>query len=302
MSVKGTSSALLAPAFKALRVIWGFIESDFLTFAVPNTAFGMMSAIGSSQLLEGPPPYLSDVLRRGPTVLFFNVYSLLLFDLANQYSPESVEEDRINKPWRPIPSGLVTREQTRKAMLFVAPAALGLNYVLGVWNEGLLVQVLSYYYNDLNGGGGLGRDVIISVSYGLANRTSLQLAIGPENTVSHQGQLWLIIISAVVLTTMHIQDFKDQLGDSKLGRQTMPLLLGDGFCRVALSFLIPFWSLVSVRFWGLTMLSSSFHCLLAALIVTRLLWKREQKQDARTWRLWCFWHASLYALPLLSRH
>lgn len=285
---------------RTLRIVWGFIESDFFTFAVPNTAFGIVSALASSRLLEGPAPRPADVLRRGPAVLLFNLYSLLLFDLANQRSPEAVEEDRVNKPWRPIPSGLITPEQTREAMLFTAPAALGLNYMLGVWNEGLLVQVLSYYYNELNGGGGLFRDAIISVSYGLANRTSLHLAIGPENAISPQGRLWTVIISAVVFTTMHIQDLKDQAGDSRVGRRTVPLVLGDGLCRVILAFSIPSWSLVAARFWGLGIVGSLLYCLPAAVIAARLLGKRKQQQDAQTWRLWCLWHASLYVLPLLS--
>ncbi|KAI0469866.1 UbiA prenyltransferase family [Xylariaceae sp. FL0804] len=286
---------------RALRLTWGFTESDFFTFAVPNTLFGLLGALANSRLLEGPPPLLADVLRRAPSVLFFNFYSLLLFDLANQMSPESVEEDRANKPWRPIPSGKITPEQTRKAMLLAAPVALGLNHMLGIWNEGLLVQVLSYYYNDLKGGNGLLRDVIIAVSYRLANMTSLQLAIGPENTVSPQGHVWTTVISSIILTTMHIQDLKDQKGDSKIGRKTMPLLLGDGCCRVALAVLIPFWSAFVVRFWELDMLRSSFCFVLAVYIAGRLLFKREQRQDAVTWRLWCFWHASLYILPVISQ-
>ncbi|KAI5926906.1 UbiA prenyltransferase family [Camillea tinctor] len=288
------------PILELSRIIWGFIESDFLTFAIPNTTFGLVSALASSRLLDGPQPLLVNVLRQAPRVLFFNFYSLLLFDLANQRSPESLEEDRLNKPWRPIPLGHITSEQTRKAMLFFAPAALGLNYILGIWNEGLLVQVLSYYYNELKGGDGLLRDVIIAISYNLANRTSLQLAIGPENSISSQGQLWTAIISTIILTTMHIQDLKDQRGDRKLGRKTMPLVLGDRLCRIALAFFIPFWSLVSVSFWDLNTIYSSFYSLLAAFIAARVLVKREQQQDAQTWRLWCFWHASLYAIPLLS--
>jgi 4-hydroxybenzoate polyprenyltransferase len=285
---------------KILRIIWGFVESDFFTFAIPNTTFGLVSAVANSRFLEGPRPLLVEVLRRGPLVLFYNFYSLLLFDLANQQSPESVEEDRVNKPWRPIPSGLITSEQTREVMLFTAVAALGFNYMLGIWNEGLLVQVLSYYYNELKGGDGLLRDVIIAISYGLANRTSLQLAIGPENTVSSEGQRWTAVISTIILTTMHIQDLKDQKGDRKLGRKTMPLFLGDGLCRIALAILVPFWSLFAVNFWRLGIICSSFYYLLAALISIRVLVKREQKKDARTWRLWCLWHASLYTLPLLS--
>ncbi|KAK8062546.1 hypothetical protein PG997_014643 [Apiospora hydei] len=286
---------------QTFRILWGFIESDFLTFAVPNSAFGLLGALAGSRLLNGPPPLPVEVLRRSPAVLFFNFYSLLIFDLANQYPPESVEEDRVNKPWRPIPSGLVTSEQARQAMLLTAPVCLAANYMLGLWNEGLLVQVLSYYYNELNGGGGLFRDAIIAVSYGLANRASLKLATGPENVVSVSGHAWTAIVSGIILTTMHIQDLKDQRGDRKLRRKTLPLFLGDGLCRIALAILIPFWSLVNVGFWNLGFMSSSSYCLLAVLISKRVLTKREKQDDARIWKLWCFWLTSLYALPLLTR-
>ncbi|KAI1157894.1 UbiA prenyltransferase family [Nemania serpens] len=290
----------LSPTLQNLSIIWGFIESDFFTFVVPNTTFGILGALAGSRLLDGPDLLRADILLRVPAVLFFNLYSLLLFDLANQRTPQSVEEDRINKPWRPIPSGQISCEQTRDMMLVTAPLCLGFNHALGVWAEGLLVQVLSYYYNELNGSSGLQRDVIIAISYGLANHTSLQLASGPEATINFQGQLWIAIISAAVLTTMHIQDLKDQDGDSKRGRNTLPLVLGDGYCRGALAVLVPFWSLTIVRFWKLGILCYVFYTVLATLIATRVVGKRGQKEDAKTWRLWCFWHATLYAMPMLS--
>lgn len=292
--------AFIRSIFKTTDIIWGFIESDFFTFAIPNTTFGIVSALASSQLVEGPSLSLVEVLQRAPYVLLFNFYSLLIFDLANQRSPESVEEDRINKPWRPIPSGRITSEQTRTATLFTAPLALGCNYLLGIWSEGLMVQVLSYYYNELKGGDGMFRDVIIAISYGLANRTSLQLAISPHNAISRQGHIWTGVISLVIITTMHIQDLKDQKGDRKLGRRTMPLVFGDQPCRVAIAFFIPFWSYVAVAFWKLSLVAACVPCILGGYIAARVLLKREQPQDARTWRLWCLWHASLYAFPILS--
>lgn len=294
------ADGLILSLLALLKTIWRFIESDIFTFAVPNTVFGVVSALAYSQLVEGPQPLFLEVLKRLPSIWIFNLYSLLIFDLANQRSPESVQEDHINKPWRPIPSGRITPDQTRKAILVIASASLGLNYLLGVWNEGLLVQVLSYYYNDLKGGDGLSRDAIIAVSYGLANRTSLQLAIGPHNTISQQGDLWIAVISAVILTTMNIQDLKDQEGDSKLGRKTVPLFWGDRACRIALAVSVPSWSCICVAFWQLGMMASIFPCALGALVATRVIRRRGRHQDAQTWRLWCLWHASLYALPLFS--
>jgi 4-hydroxybenzoate polyprenyltransferase len=283
-----------------LHTLWGFMKNDIFTFAVPNSLFGIFGAMAYSQLVEGPPPLLIEILTRIPSVCFFNFYSLLIFNLANQRSPESVEEDRINKPWRPIPSGQITPNQTRKAALFTASASLGFNYLLNVWEEGLLVQVLSYYYNELKGGDWLSRDVIIAVSYGLANRTSLKLAIGPHNTISQQGDVWIVVISTVILTTMHIQDLQDQEGDRKLGRKTLPLVLGDRVCRSALAVLVPFWSCFSIFFWNLSLIPALLPCILGTLVATRVVVRREQHQDTRTWKLWCSWHASLYILPLLS--
>ena len=89
-----------------IHLVWDFIESDFITFAIPNTAFGVIGAIASATLVDGPvssQPTMLQIIMRLPSVLAFNVGNLLVFDLANQRSPSSVIEDRINKPWRPIP-------------------------------------------------------------------------------------------------------------------------------------------------------------------------------------------------------
>ncbi|KAK6220910.1 hypothetical protein LQW54_001830 [Pestalotiopsis sp. IQ-011] len=233
--------SLTRQVLQAWRIAWLFIESDILTFVVPNTLFGLASALAGPPLLVSPAPDLADVLlRRAPRVLLFFLYNTFLFTLANQRSPEAAREDAANKPWRPIPSGLITPEQTRGLLLCLAPAALGLNYCLGVWTQGLLVQVLSYYYNELQGGAGALREVILAVSYGLANRTSLQLAAGPGGAVGAQGDRWILLVSMVILTTMHVQDLKDQVGDRRAGRKTLPLVAGDGVCRVLLAVFVPF--------------------------------------------------------------
>lgn len=211
----------------------------------------------------------------------------MIFDLANQRSPESIAEDRANKPSRPIPSGKITPEKTRKALFCLLPVALWLNYSFNVWNEGLLIQLFSWYYNDLWAGDSVSRDAIIATSYGLFNLASLRLAIGPPNSVTHRGHTWTALISAVILTTMHIQDLKDHEGDRQRSRKTVPLLFGDrGACA---------------SFWQPTLHSYALPVGLSGFIAWRVLTKREAREDARTWRLWCLWHSMLYAGPLFGR-
>ncbi|KAI3390267.1 hypothetical protein diail_10731, partial [Diaporthe ilicicola] len=147
------------------------------------------------------------ILLRLPSVLAFNVGNLLVFDLANQRSPSSVVEDRINKPWRPIPQGRINVDQARRGMLFVIPAVLALDYALGPWKQGVFIKILTWLYNDLGGGDeAFIRELIISVAYGLFNSGSLRVAIGTGNSPSLLGVVWTVIISAVILTTMQVQD------------------------------------------------------------------------------------------------
>ncbi|KAK0634265.1 UbiA prenyltransferase family-domain-containing protein [Bombardia bombarda] len=297
-----------------IKIIWGFIESDFVTFAVPNTAFGVFANLTNNPFITAPFNFAaslsssnasistaSHILLRLPLILAFNVGNLFVFDLANQRAPHSVAEDRINKPWRPIPQGKITTDQTRQLMLITIPAVLCLNYVLGAWRQGVFILVLSWLYNDLQGGDeAFVREILISVAYGLFNSGSLSVAVGPgEHSLSPLGLLWTAIVSGVVLTTMQVQDLKDQAGDKIRGRKTIALFMGEQFSRTSIAFFVCFWSCVCAYFWTLSPFTFGAIAIVAAVVAVRVLYVREPKGDARTWRLWCLWHASLYTLPLI---
>ncbi|KAL0941909.1 digeranylgeranylglyceryl phosphate synthase protein [Colletotrichum truncatum] len=282
------------------RLVWDFTESNFSTFVVPNTAFGILCGLAGQPLTSGQATALA-VLQRFPLVVAFNWYSVLIFDLANQRSPESVAEDFANKPWRPIPAGKVTQDQTRRAMLVAIPAVLVFNYVLGVWKEGVFILILTWLYNDLRGGDTLLRDVIIAVAYGLFNTASLKIAIGDaDTTITREGYLWAGIISAVILTTMQVQDLKDQAGDAGRGRNTIPLFFGDGVSRTSLALFVPLWSCVCAYFWRVRSWQVVMPVVSGALVVVGVLRTRTPETDARAWRLWCLWTVCLYSLPLIG--
>ncbi|KAK4185893.1 UbiA prenyltransferase family-domain-containing protein [Podospora australis] len=286
-----------------LRLLWDFIESDFVTFAVPNTAFGIFGALSSILVTPSsssiPPAHL--LLSRLPRVLAFNVGNLLVFDLANQRTETSAEEDRLNKPWRPIPQGKITTNQTRRLMLAVIPLVLGLNYLLGAWEQGVFILILSWLYNDLGGGDEVFvREIIISVAYGLFNSGSLIVAVGPAHKqLSTLGVAWTVIVSGVILTTMQVQDLKDQAGDKLRGRKTICLYMGENFSRRSIAFFVCFWTVLCGWFWALGPLPLVFVTITGVVVAFRVLFLRDdQKADAKSWRLWCLWHASLYTLPL----
>ncbi|KAI0202861.1 UbiA prenyltransferase family-domain-containing protein [Astrocystis sublimbata] len=284
---------------------WRFVESDMFTFAIPNTAFGILSALAMLNVvdarLSSPKPSEVTILSRLPYVLAFNIGNLYIFDLANQRSPHSVVEDKINKPWRPIPQGRITMNQTRRLMLGAIPTVLLLNYALDTWQQGVLINIISWMYNDLGGGDEpFLREILIAIAYGLFNGGSLSIAAGIGSTPTLLGLTWTAIVSCVILTTMQIQDLKDQSGDRTRNRKTIALFVGERISRVSIAFFVCFWSCICGSFWSAGPMAMAFIILIAFVIALRVLLLSSPRSDARTWRIWCFWHASLYVLPALA--
>ena len=281
--------------------MWLFTESNFPTFVVPNTAFGILGAISGRCLTTQDSPAGKELLQRLPLVILFNWSNVLVFDFANQRLPESVEEDLVNKPWRPLPTGRVTSDQTRRLMLIAIPVVLALNFTFGVWQETALILILTWLYNDLKGGDEIIRDLIIAVAFGLYNMGSLKIAISGQTEITTQGYTWIAIISGVILTTMQIQDLKDEAGDRERGRVTIPLLLGEGISRWSIAIFVLIWSCCCAFFWELWPWAYALPAALGGFVAFRAIWRRTPKEDSRTWKLWCLWMVGLYGLPIVYR-
>ncbi|KAI1435210.1 UbiA prenyltransferase family-domain-containing protein [Xylaria sp. CBS 124048] len=286
------------------HLVWEFTESDFHTFVIPNTAFGILGAFAALVLTDGlqRPPTALEILCRLPLVLAFNWYNVFIFDVANQRSAESIQEDLINKVWRPIPMGKVTAMQARRILLVAIPLAILLNYQLGVRRQGFIILVLTWMYNDLRGGDEVVRDLVISVAYGMFNSASLEIAVGggeyTDITISRDGMIWTFMISAIILTTMQVQDLKDQAGDRTRGRQTIVLWMGERFSRNSIAFFVCLWSAACLFFWRPRLCGCLLPASSGAMTAYRVLAKKTPKEDATTWRYWSLWTVTLYLLPI----
>jgi 4-hydroxybenzoate polyprenyltransferase len=294
---KGWVSNLVDQPIYVIRLIWDLTESNFVTFVVPCSSFGILGALAAPILASGPHVRVVDVLMRVPLVVLFNWHNVLNFDLANQRWPESVVEDRLNKPWRPIVTGKLTMDQARRSMLVTIPSALLVNYALGVWRQGVFILILTWLYNDIRGGDEVVRDLIISIAYGLFNSASLEIALGGQSGINPDGVVWTAIISGVILTTMQIQDLKDQAGDQTRGRKTIPLFLGDTVSRVSIVLFVILWSCICPLFWQVGLFGYGVSGVLGALVAIRVSLKRNPKDDALSWKWWCFWTMALYLQP-----
>ncbi|CCC14235.1 hypothetical protein SMACR_08693 [Sordaria macrospora] len=299
-----------------IYLLWEFSKNDIFTFSLPCTIFGVALSLAKEATTTPSTPSLGQVLSRLPAICLFQLYSLLLFDLANQRHPIAVAEDLINKPWRPIPSGKITSDQTRRLFLCLVPIAMALNYALGVWHEGLLVLIVIFVYNDLGcADEPVFRDILLGISYGIYHVGSLRIALGlgqhaqreaginvsMADVISARGYAWTAIVSALIATMISIQDLKDQDGDRARGnRTTIPLLIGETASRYQLAATALTWAVVGVVFWKTPVWYAAPFVGFAGYIAWRLLARRNKVDDEVTWRNWCRWTMMVYSLPAVS--
>jgi 4-hydroxybenzoate polyprenyltransferase len=291
---------------KVVVNFWRITSSDFATFVIPNTVFGVACALASDPpLVAVQDSSKQAIFCRIPAVVFFNYSNLLVFNLANQRLWEASQEDKANKPWRPVPSGRMTQTDIRQAMQIIIPAILAANhYLLRAGAETACILTGTWVYNDLKASedGMLLRNAIVALAFGTYNWTSVKVAIGGGGdspaAITNAGFSWVLMNAAVIFTTVHMQDLPDVAGDRTRGRRTIPLLLGQLVARWSLAVLIFLWGPVYTMFWG-KILTGIPAISLGTYVAWRVLRHRDSPVDDRwTWQLWCTWTAALSLLPL----
>lgn len=150
-----------------------------------------------------------------------------------------MEEDRINKPYRPIPSGLLSMSGAVLRLVVCSIAMCMLAWSGGVLWHAFALQLLYVLHYQLgwdahwflkNLGNGLGAAV------GLASSGHM---VG--NLLSHSAaavDAISVVLGVMVALTVCVQDFRDVVGDSAVGRRTLPIALGDTAARAVSSGLV----------------------------------------------------------------
>lgn len=173
---------------------------------------------------------------------------LLVLDVANQRLPDSIAEDRINKPWRPITSGRISPEGARRLLLASISVTLATSVWLGATSETLVLFTLNWMYNDLGLANGhwLLRNLMNALGITTIGVGATRVACGHHLTVLLvPATRWWLLCAGMLLTTIHAQDLYDQQGDAARGRSTAPLLLGDSVARWSVGVGVLAWSIAS---------------------------------------------------------
>lgn len=287
--------------------VWLFTRSDLKTIVIPSALFGILNsvalALDTNNGFVFPWP---QALMRLPLVFLWLWINLLPFNIDNQRQAKAILEDKLNKPWRAMPSCRMTPAEATALMFCLYPIALCTSLWIGGVRQCLALMLLGFSYNEL----GLAdrswssRNAINALGFCCFTSGALEVSLSmrlqfmsPE--FSHMSK-WFGVIAAVVFSTVQTQDMADQEGDHLRKRKTMPLTLGDGTTRWLISMFMVLWSVFCPRFWALNIGLSFIFGGLGTCVAYRTLAFRNVEADRRTFVIWTVWMAVLYSLPLLA--
>jgi 4-hydroxybenzoate polyprenyltransferase len=288
-----------------LHTIWLITRNDLKSIVLPETAFGTFSALSGPLLTTNNNPSLTVILARIPRVVLWNWLNVLIFDVANQRLPNSVLEDSVNKPWRALPSRRITPSSARRLLLFLIPVVFFATIYLGGVEETVLMMVLTWMYNDLEGADEnyIARNLINCAGFMCYSSGTTIVAAGyGQHTLSSRAYTWLGIVGGIVFSTLQMQDMSDVEGDKARGRRTLPIVHGDRAARWSIAIPVTIWSFFCPWFWEVEKTAWVTSLAVGGLLVWRVLMLRSVPADKATWKVWCFWTIVLYVLPLFKNH
>ena len=267
--------------------------------------FGTANALIAPQFSMGPALGVRTILTttRAPRMLLWSACNILLFCLHNQRSPSTIAEDRLNKPWRPIPAGRLTPPQAKRLLYALHPLCfLVARTVGGFWPYVILVS-FHVWYNEF---GGASNPVLKNVhnAVGVCCFLAGPLEVATESSVfagTGSAAVWLLILAATLATACHAQDFRDVEGDRAAGRRTVPLVIGDLPARILVAVMAVLWTLVTCVFWD-AWREGVVPAVAGLVLVGNLFLRRHRMGDIHAWRLFTVWLQALVVVPVLKSY
>ena len=189
-----------------IHTLWLFGRDQLKDTIIPSTAFATFAAL-SDPVLEMDTSLLTvNVLQRVPIAFLWVWFNVLLFCLHNQRRPESVLEDAVNKPWRPIPAKRITAGETTRILFGLYPLSYFFSWYQGVLGPCMLLTFLTIWYNDFGGAdcSGVIRNFLNAAGFSCFHSGALQIAVGPGHPVlSVRAFRWLLSIAGIIFTTIY---------------------------------------------------------------------------------------------------
>jgi 4-hydroxybenzoate polyprenyltransferase len=284
-----------------------FTSDQVLDTVIPGTAFGLASSI-SGPLLDLPNQDVFTITQRLPAVWIWLWLMILQFCLQNQRHTNSVEEDLINKPWRPIPAKRISQKNALWLLLCTYALNTVVSWYLDVLPIYVAWTVLGTAYNDLGGGdhSGLSRNIFCGALFCCTFGGALSIALGHGHSMTYKAWQWTLMMTfGIIGTTIHTQDFRDEVGDRARGRKTLVLEMKRKPPARSVVLAVTFWSLYPpLVFFRSAWMAAAVLVVFACYLVTvsvQAMNGFDAKRDRRMYKIWCLWIGVCCGLPALVR-
>jgi 4-hydroxybenzoate polyprenyltransferase len=292
----------LLTGFYHIYTIYLVCSSNICDIIIPGFIFGAINSHIAPRYSMGPAISANNILASAPFMLLWSVSNLFLFCLHNQRHPETIAEDTLNKPWRPMVTGRMTPQHATRIAYLMHPVCFLIALRIGGFIPYMILTFFHLWYNELGGASnGILKNIHNAVGFSCFYIGPLEVAT--QHSVIRAGQvikIWLTVLMAIFATTSHAQDFRDMEGDRAASRRTIPLVFGDIQSRVFIALVVPIWTTVACWLWEVGWIEGVCVTFTGATLVVSLLLCRSRAGDALSWKLWVVWVQALIMLPFLT--
>ncbi|OAX33127.1 hypothetical protein K503DRAFT_700948 [Rhizopogon vinicolor AM-OR11-026] len=220
-----------------------FTKSDILTGLIPLVHVFVLSV--------APHPHLARI----PETIIWIWMHILKHAISNQI--QDPEEDKRNKPDRPLPAGRITVRNAAYVRWLLVPVSLVFSAKYGrlAVASSTCAEALSIWYNHFGGDRDwLSKNVLTAAGY-ICMEVGAIIVAGTTR-IDNIGARAITFNCAVFATTVHAQDFKNEEGDRFTGRRTLVTLFPT-FARMSMMVSIPLWSFYLSRLWKVDYICSA---------------------------------------------
>lgn len=255
-----------------INIFWLFIKSDIWATIIPGLTVSLSAIIFTNQIEFSP-------LLLVQSFLYFVLY-VYTFTLSNQLI--SIDEDRVNKPYRPLASNLTSVKATKLRYILTVIVYISFSQLVGIVEWAIAWLVIQIFHNTYGHLHWFTKNVLsmtlgIFVLFGAG--WSIVSSLGTDTL------LWSGTISILFGVCGVIQDFRDRNGDKQLGRKTLILSLSEGRARligsticllsgITISTLMIY---LNSQIYGIVLTTST--AIIFTYISYRIYFKKTEQQD-----------------------
>ncbi|KAK3326649.1 UbiA prenyltransferase family [Apodospora peruviana] len=269
-----------------LKTLYLFGKSDIPVATLPSMAVALV--------LAGPsnPPLVAKAF------VWLQLH-MLTFQVKNQI--DGIEEDRLAKPHRPLPSGRISPASARTLyhVLFALMWA-------GALSTGTVVCTLAYsvaivVYNE----GGLAAVPVVKNVIGAVGLAcycwGTTVILDGGRQLQGLKAVAVLMIGFIFATTGHAQDFRDRSADALQNRRTIPLLLSEPVARWSLAAEIIVWTAGLLLLWKPPVVMGIVFTALGLRCLGGFVASYDEKDDCVSYCWYGFWILGSNLLPIFAR-